>query len=87
MFILLQGKDHCDPVAMLINNILLSCCTHMLLSMGAGTINLRLLRPGGERHEETVCPELERWRFSASSIVTLLLQRYFGRMLCVHRNL
>ena len=83
----LSAKDHRDPVSVLVDDGVFSWYTHMFLSLGAGTINLRLLRPGGERHEETVCPELERWRFSASSIVTLLLQRYFGRMLCVHRNL
>ncbi len=29
LFVLLQGKDHCDPIAVLINNILLSCYTHI----------------------------------------------------------
>ena len=44
----LSAKDHCDPVVVLIDDGVFSWCTHMFLSLGAGTINLRLLSPGGE---------------------------------------
>ena len=48
LFVLPQGKDHCDPVAVLIDDGVFSWYTHMFLFLGAGTINLRLLSPGGE---------------------------------------
>jgi len=48
LLVLLQGEDHRDPVPVLIDNVLLSCCTqccNLLASLwGAGTINLRSLR-------------------------------------------
>jgi hypothetical protein len=44
----LSAKDHRDPVVVLIDDGVFSWCTHMFLSLGAGTINLRLLSPGGE---------------------------------------
>ena len=48
LFVLPQGKDHCDPVAVLIDDGVFSWYTHMFLFLGAGTINLRLLSPSGE---------------------------------------
>jgi len=44
----LSAKDHCNPVVVLIDDGVFSWCTHMFLSLGAGTINLRLLSPSGE---------------------------------------
>jgi len=44
----LSAKDHRDPVSVLVDDGVFSWYTHMFLSLGAGTINLRLLSPGGE---------------------------------------
>ena len=57
----LSAKDHRDPVSVLIDDGVFSWYTHMFLSLGAGTINLRLHRQNVTRPSTSLILAARRW--------------------------